>query len=108
MTEQLQARQKTGELPESRPLGPAPAKAPAPAAGGAAAKPQTQPPPRRMDPVRKWVLIFGGLCLFLLAWYLLSDRYTPFTTQARINAFVVPIAPQVAGELLSVKVRTNQ
>lgn len=62
----------------------------------------------RMDPVRKWVLIFSAFCLFLLAWYLSADRYTPFTTQARVNAFVVPIAPQVAGELLSVDVRTNQ
>jgi len=61
-----------------------------------------------MDPVRKWVLVFGAFCLFLLAWYMAADRYTPFTTQARVNAFVVPIAPQVAGEILSVDVRTNQ
>ena len=61
-----------------------------------------------MDPVRKWVLVFGAFCLLLLAWYMAADRYTPYTTQARVNAFVVPIAPQVAGEILSVDVRTNQ
>jgi len=61
-----------------------------------------------MDPVRKWVLIFSAFCLFLLVWYVVADRYTPFTTQARVNAFVVPIAPKVAGEILSVDVRTNQ
>jgi multidrug resistance efflux pump len=61
-----------------------------------------------MDPVRKWVLVFAALCLFLLAWYMAADRYTPFTTQARVNAFVVPIAPKVAGEVLSVDVRSNQ
>jgi len=72
------------------------------------AKPEAPPPPKRMDPVRKWVLIFGAFCLFLLAWYMAADRFTPFTTQARVNAFVVPIAPQVAGEILSVDVRTNQ
>ena len=66
------------------------------------------PARRRMDPVRKWVLVFGAFCLLLLTWYVLADRYTPFTTQARVNAFVVPIAPQVAGELLSVDVRTNE
>ena len=64
--------------------------------------------PQRTDPVRKWVLIFSAFALFLLAWYVTADRYTPFTTQARVNAFVVPIAPQVAGELLTVDVRTNQ
>ena len=61
-----------------------------------------------MDPVRKWVLIFVAFCLFLLAWYMAADRFTPFTTQARVNAFIVPIAPQVAGEILSVDVHSNQ
>lgn len=64
--------------------------------------------PRRMDPVRKWVLIFCGVCLFLLVWYMIGDRFTPFTTQARINAFVVPVVPQVAGEIIAVDVTTNQ
>jgi len=61
-----------------------------------------------MDPVRKWVLIYSGLCVLLFLWYLLGDRFTPFTTQARVNAFVVPIAPQVSGELLAVEVTNNQ
>jgi len=71
-------------------------------------KPEPPALPPRMDPVRKWVLIFGGFCVCLLAWYVLADRYTPFTTQARVNAFVVPIAPQVAGEVVAVDVVTNQ
>ena len=69
---------------------------------------ESRPPSRRTDPVRKWVLVFAAFCLLLLAWYMGADRYTPYTTQARVNAFVVPIAPQVAGEVLSVNVRTNQ
>ena len=77
-------------------------------AGATSAQSQAPLAPPRMDPVRKWVLIFSAFCLFLLAWYMAADRYTPFTTQARVNAFVVPIAPQVAGEILSVDVRTNQ
>jgi multidrug resistance efflux pump len=95
-----QAGQAPGKPPENNPAGPAAASASAPA------KPEAPPP--RMDPVRKWVLIFGAFCLFLLAWYMAADRYTPYTTQARVNAFVVPIAPQVAGEILSVDVHTNQ
>jgi multidrug resistance efflux pump len=79
-----------------------------PAGGGAPAPAQAASTARRMDPVRKWVLIFGALCLFLLVWYMAADRYTPFTTQARVNAFVIPIAPKVAGEIISVDVRTNQ
>ena len=75
-----------------------------------ATPPPPAPPPAapRMDPVRKWVLIFVAFCVLLLAWYMLADRYTPFTTQARVNAFVVPIASQVAGEIVAVEVHTNQ
>lgn len=101
------AGQEAGKAPEKA-LAPAtPPKAPGP--GTSIVSANTEPPkaPPRMDPVRKWVLIFGALCLVLLAWYMAADRYTPFTTQARVNAFVVPIAPQVAGEIVSVDVRTN-
>lgn len=85
---------EAAQVPEKNPQ-------PAPAA----AAPAT---PRQMDPVRKWVLIFSGFCLFLLASYLISDRFAPFTTQARVSAFVVPIVPQVAGEIVAVDVVTNQ
>lgn len=61
-----------------------------------------------MNPVRKSILVFCGFCLLLLVWYLLGDRFTPFTTQARVNAFVVPIAPEVKGNLLTVDVTNNQ
>lgn len=61
-----------------------------------------------MDPVRKGILIFCGFCLLLLFWYLIGDRFTPFTSQARVNAFVVPIAPQVKGIVLAVDVTNNQ
>ena len=105
MTEQQQSPQTANPAV----VKPAPAVgAPAPAGGGSQAQSQAPQAPRRMDPVRKWVLAFGALCLLLLAWYMAADRYTPYTTQARVNAFVVPIAPQVAGEILSVDVRTNQ
>jgi multidrug resistance efflux pump len=59
------------------------------------------------DPVRKWTFIVLGLCIVLTALYLVADRQTPFTTQARVHAFVVPIAPQVAGNIISVEVKNN-
>ncbi len=103
-----QVGREPGKEPEKTSAPPAAARAPAPGVGSASARSETPSASRRMDPVRKWVLIFAAFCLFLLAWYMAADRYTPFTTQARVNAFVVPIAPQVAGEILSVDVRTNQ
>ena len=31
--------------------------------------------------------------------YLLADRYTPYTQQARLQAYVVPVAAEVAGQI---------
>jgi multidrug resistance efflux pump len=43
-----------------------------------------------------------------LTWYLLADRYTPYTRQARIEGYVVGVAPQVAGIVTKVLVKNNQ
>ena len=59
------------------------------------------------DPVRKWTFIILGLCIVLTSLYLVADRETPFTSQAKVHAFVVPIAPQVAGNVTSVEVLNN-
>jgi len=60
------------------------------------------------DPVRKWTYIVLGLCLLLLVWYLRSDRVTPYTSQARVHALVVPIATEVSGTVTEVVVANNQ
>lgn len=59
------------------------------------------------DPVRTWTFIILGLCIVLTIMYLVADRQTPFTSQARVHAFVVPIAPQVAGNVIRVEVNNN-
>jgi multidrug resistance efflux pump len=61
-----------------------------------------------MDPVRKWTFILLGACAVLMAWYLIADRVTPYTTQARVHALVVPIAAEVAGSVSDVSVSSNQ
>jgi multidrug resistance efflux pump len=61
-----------------------------------------------MDPVRKWTFILLGACVVLMAWYLTADRMTPYTTQARVHALVVPIAAEVSGSVSDVAVTSNQ
>jgi len=61
-----------------------------------------------MDPVRKWTFIVLGACVVLMAYYLVADRITPFTSQARVNALVVPIAAEVSGTVSDVSVSSNQ
>ena len=50
------------------------------------------------------VLILIGLSL---VWYFVSDRLTPYTSQARVQAFVVPVAGEVSGTVRKVHVKNN-
>ncbi|MFV2090646.1 MAG: HlyD family secretion protein, partial [Pseudomonadales bacterium] len=68
---------------------------------------QAAPKPA-MDPVRKWTFILAGTAVVLLGWSLISDRITPYTTQAKVHALVVPIAAQVSGSVTEVLVGNNQ
>jgi multidrug resistance efflux pump len=43
-----------------------------------------------------------------LTWYLLADRHTPYTSQARIEGYVVGVSPEVAGTVTRVWAKNNQ
>ena len=58
--------------------------------------------------VRKGGIGVAVAIVLSLTWYLLADRFTPFTTQARIEGYVIGIAPQVAGTVTRVMVTNNQ
>jgi multidrug resistance efflux pump len=60
------------------------------------------------DPVRKWTFIVLGACLVLMFFYLVGDRITPYTSQARVYAVVVPVAAEVSGTVTEVGVVSNQ
>ena len=76
----------------------------------------TQPVPSDIDvgqakapasPMRKIILIALALLLILFVYHVLSDRYTPYTSQARVEAFLTQVAPEVAGDVLEVDVKDN-
>ncbi|MDO3384785.1 HlyD family secretion protein [Gilvimarinus sp. SDUM040013] len=55
----------------------------------------------------------GGLVIFVvvivtLLWSLLADRFTPYTSQARVQGYVVGVAPKVAGVVTDVWVGNNE
>ena len=60
------------------------------------------------DPVRRWTFIILAICVLLFAWYLRSDRVTPYSSQARVNALVVPIAAEISGTITDVFVSNSQ
>ena len=59
------------------------------------------------NPMRKVILIALALLLVLFIYHVLSDRFTPYTSQARVEAFLTQVAPEVAGDVLEVGVSDN-
>ncbi len=75
----------------------------------AAAKESKDPPENTAgDSVKTGGLLIGLLIVLSLSWYLLADRFTPFTSQARVQGYVVGVAPKVAGVVTQVWVENNQ
>ncbi|MEM5330433.1 HlyD family secretion protein [Paraburkholderia sp. JHI2823] len=69
------------------------------------APPQAPPAAEPSGKALKWVVV---LIVVSLIWYLLADRFTPYTQQARVQAYVVPVAAEVSGRVTRVFVRNNQ
>src|SRR5471032_1226384 len=70
--------------------------------------PSPESPAPAADPSKKGLLLVLALIVLSLVWYLLADRFTPYTQQARVGAFVIPVAAEVAGRVTRVNVRNNQ
>jgi multidrug resistance efflux pump len=85
---------------------PKPAETPPPPGTPAPASAPTPAP--AADPAKKGVRWVVLLIVLSLVWYLLADRLTPYTQQARVQAFVVPVASEVSGRVTKVYVRNNQ
>ncbi len=67
-----------------------------------------QTPPEAKKSLNKGVLLIVLLILLSLLWYFLADRFTPYTSQARVQGFVVGVAPKVAGLVTKVWVKNDQ
>lgn len=78
-----------------------------PAAGipAAAADPAGSPAAGRGT--RLGGIVIAVLIVASLALYMIADRWTPSTSQARLQAFVVPVAAEVAGKVVAVRIRNN-
>ena len=51
--------------------------------------------------------IIATLIAVSLLLYFAGDRLTPYSSQARIQAFVVPVATEVSGKVQKVHVKNN-
>ncbi len=60
------------------------------------------------DPVKKITHIALIVIVVMFVWYVVADRLAPWTDQARVQAYVVPIVSQVAGRVIDVNVDKDQ
>ena len=58
--------------------------------------------------VKKGTLLIFILIILSLIWYLVADRFTPYTQQARIDGYVVGVSSEVSGVVTQVWVKNNQ
>lgn len=57
----------------------------------------------------KWTIrALAILCVVLFTWYLVADRITPYTSNARVKAIVVDAVPQVSGYIAALAVTNGQ
>src|SRR5262249_36563765 len=57
---------------------------------------------------RFWIVMLFALLVLLVIYYALANRYTPYTNDAYVQAYVIQVAPQVDGQVIRVYVQENQ
>lgn len=60
------------------------------------------------NPIRRLTGIVLLLCAGLFAYSLLADRFTPYTAQATVQAYMVRVAADVSGRISAVNIIDNQ
>ena len=83
------------------PAAPAPAQAPAPAPVPSA------PAAPAANPARRVFIVALAMLFGVLAYKVIADRLTPYSSQALVDAPLAQIAPQVAGQVVKLDVIDN-
>jgi multidrug resistance efflux pump len=60
------------------------------------------------DPVKRITHIALIAIAIMFLWYIVADRLAPWTDQARVQAYIVPIVSQVSGRVIEVNVGKDQ
>lgn len=60
------------------------------------------------DPVKRITHIVLIVIAIMFVWYVVADRLAPWTDQARVQAYVVPVVSQVAGRVVEINVGKDQ
>ena len=64
--------------------------------------------PKRWNLVRGLTLILFVIMALSFLWHVIADRVAPATDEARVKAFIIPIAPKVSGIVTEVHVAQDE
>lgn len=59
---------------------------------------------KEKSPIKKVTFIVLLVTLFFFIWYVLSDRHTPYTDQARIKGLITPVTARVSGNITKINI----
>lgn len=65
-------------------------------------------PKEKKSPIKFVSIIVLLISILFFVWYVLSERHTPYTDQARIKGLITPVSPRVSGNVTSINVGLHQ
>jgi len=68
---------------------------------------QTAEKPKEKSSIKKVTFIVLSITLVFFIWYVLSDRHTPYTDQARIKGLITPVTARVSGNITEIKIKLH-
>lgn len=62
----------------------------------------------KKSPIKLITRIVLVISFLFFIWYVLSERHTPYTDQARIKGLITPVTSQVSGNITDIKIRLHK
>tara|TARA_R110000850_G_scaffold27067_8_gene76813 strand:- start:1578 stop:2783 length:1206 start_codon:yes stop_codon:yes gene_type:complete len=66
-----------------------------------------KPAPKKRDPIKLWTVVTLTLLVLMFVGRVISDKFVPYTANARIEAYIIPMAAEVSGRLSKTYVTNN-
>ena len=58
----------------------------------------------KKSPIKLITKIVLIITTFFFVWYVMSERHTPYTDQARIKGLITPVSPRVSGNITKINI----
>ena len=68
---------------------------------------EAEKPPKKRDPIKLWTVVTLTLLVLMFVGRVISDKFVPYTANARIEAYIIPMAAEVSGRLSKTYVTNN-